>query len=275
MIETIAKNLVELKREFAKTYSGTSHIQEVIPISKSELFPINQDDLKLLHLFASSNPIYYNSYEEKIGNTVCTVYEGDINKFWLNSIQHGSSHAPFSPTWIFSAYVAALFAKDLGIQEIFDIGSGDGRIAYCAKILGLDSYSIEIDQMLVDLQKSITVSTKTDFHPNCLDATKFDYSKLKLVNPAFFIGGLAQMGGDILANSIITKINSISTLKGKTSMVFAGTYSKKYSSDNLSLAGWGKIIEKNDLSLIKTISLPTVWTFSEPDETPYLFTKFS
>ena len=38
MIEELAKNLVNLKKEFAKNYDGKSQIQEVIPkISKSEL----------------------------------------------------------------------------------------------------------------------------------------------------------------------------------------------------------------------------------------------
>ena len=32
MLDQIAKNLVKLKQEFAKTYSGNSHIQEFIPI---------------------------------------------------------------------------------------------------------------------------------------------------------------------------------------------------------------------------------------------------
>ena len=273
MIETIASNLVELKREFVKTYSGKSNIQEIIPTSESELFPVNSEHLKLLHVFASANPIYYNSYEEKIGKTVCTVYEGDINKFWLNSIQHGSSHAPFSPTWIFSAYVATLYAKELGISEVIDIGSGDGRIAYCAKILGMDSYSVEIDNMLVDLQKSIAEKTKINFNPECFDATKFDYSKLRLDSPAFFIGGLAQMGGDILANSIIEKLKSIPKLKEKTSMVFAGTFSQKYTPDKF--GGWEKIIYHNNLGLINIISLPSVWTFRESDDTPYLYVKFS
>ena len=275
MIKTIAKNLVELKQEFAKTYSGTSHIQEVIPLSESELFPINTEHLKLLHLFASANPIYYNSYEEKIGETVCAVYEGDINKFWLNSIQQSSSHAPFSPTWIFSAYVATLLAKDLGSKEVIDIGSGDGRIAYCAQVLDLTAYSIEIDELLVDLQKTIAESTKKNFNPNCVDATKFNFSELKLSEPAFFIGGLAQMGGDILADSIIPKINAIPNLRSNTSMVLAGTYSKKYPSDNLSLAGWSEVIQKNKMEITETISLPTVWTFNDPDSTPYLFAKFN
>ena len=41
----------------------------------------------------------------------------------------------------------SLFAKKNGYSEIIDIGSGDGRIAYCSKILGMESYSIELDDL--------------------------------------------------------------------------------------------------------------------------------
>ena len=142
MINDIAKNLVELKKEFVKVYDGNSQIQELIPKSTSELFPIEASHLDLLHEFTTKNHIYYNSFEKKIGSVDCIVYEGDINKYWLNSIQYGSSRAPFSPTWILSAYISSLYVKSLGYKQVIDIGSGDGRIAYCAKILGLDSYSI-------------------------------------------------------------------------------------------------------------------------------------
>jgi len=268
MIEELAKNLVHLKKEFAKIYDGKSQIQEVIPVLKSEMFPILQQDLELLHQFAAKNPIYYNSYEEMIGDTPCVVYEGDINKYWLNSIQHGSSRAPFSPTWIMSAYVCALLAKELGYRELIDIGSGDGRIAFCGKVLNMESYSIEIDDMLVELQKQLT----NDFHPYCSDATIFDYSSLNLMRPVFFIGGLAQMGGTALASGVLEKIGSIPNLKN-TGWVFAGTLSQKYQPDPKNEAGWGTLIEKNNLKSIQSISLPTVWTFHESEETPYIFTK--
>ena len=269
MIKDIAKNLVNLKKEFTKIYDGKSQIQEVIPISKSNLFPILQQDLELLHQFATKNPIYYNSFEKIIDGISCIVYEGDINKYWLNSIQHGSSNAPFSPTWIMSAYIGVLFAKKLGYQEVIDIGSGDGRIAFCAKILDMDSYSIEIDDMLVDLQNLLTI---LDFHPYCSDATTFDYSSLNLRQPIFFIGGLAQMGGIELASGVLEKIDSITNLK-KTGWVFAGTYSQKYPPDPKNEAGWGTLIEKNNLKSIQTLSLPTVWTFHESEDTPYIFTQ--
>jgi len=263
--------LVELKKEFVNVYAGNSQIQELIPKSKSELFPIEESHLNLLHRFATKNPIYYNSFEKKIGSVDCIVYEGDINKYWLNSIQHDSSKAPFSPTWIMSGYVGALFAKEMGYSEIIDIGSGDGRIAYCAKILDLSSCSIEIDNLLVDLQISLT--TLLNFNPFCSDATVFDYSSLNLSHPMFFIGGLAQMGGTFLATGVLNKINSISNLKQKTGWVFAGTLSNKYMPDPKNEAGWGTLIENNHLKSVQTISLPAAWTFHESDDVMYIFAE--
>ena len=270
MIEQLAKNLVSLKKEFVKTYSGKSQMQEVLPLSTSESFPIKQQDLELLHQFATKNPIYYNSYEDVVDNIKCIVYEGDINRYWLNSIQHGSSNAPFSPTWIMSAYIATLVTKKLGYSEVIDIGSGDGRIAFCAKVLDMEAYSIELDEQLVDLQKILV--TTLDFHPFCSDAITFDYASLNLSNPVFFIGGLAQMGGTALATGVIDKIGS-QEFWNKTGWVFAGTYSQKYAPDPKNGAGWGTLIESNKLRKLQTISLPTVWTFQETDETPYIFAE--
>ena len=270
MIKEIAKNLVSLKKEFAKTYDGKSQIQEIIPSTKSKSFPIN--DLESLHGFAKHNPIYYNSYEKTISDISCIVYEGDINKYWLNSIQHGSSRAPFSPTWILSAYLCSLYVKSIGYKQVFDIGSGDGRIAYCAKILGLDSHSIEIDEMLVNLQNSISKSLGINFNPKCSDAITFDYSALDLDSPAFFIGGLAQMGGISLATGIHENLQSNSIVE-KTGMVFAGTVSQKYTIDPMNHAGWGTLIDKFSLDVIDTVILPAVWTFKESDDVHYIFSK--
>ena len=275
MLDELVKNLVFVKQDFAKNYTGSAHIQEVIPISVSKQFPIDVHHLEMLHDFAQKNPIYFNSFEQKIAGIPCTVYEGDINEYWLNSIKHGSSCQPFYPTWIMSAYVMASIAKKLGYRELVDIGSGDGRIAFCGNFLGLVSYSIEIDDVLVELQKTISKSTNQNFNPKCEDALEFDYSKLQLIHPLFFIGGLAQMGGDILATNIIDKINAISNLSHNTGMVFAGTHSKKQLSTNLSNGGWSSVIEKYNLSIIDTVSLPTIWTFDQTIETPYIYTKFN
>ena len=273
MLDQIAKNLVVLKQEFAQIYAGHSHIQELIPISPSESFPIDDDHLELLHNFAIKNPIYHNIYEQKIAGILCKVYEGDINEYWLNSIKHGSSCQPFYPTWILSAYIATSIAKSFDYKELVDIGSGDGRIAYCAKILDLQATSIEIDDVLVELQNSILATTKVNFNPICADAIEFDYSSFNLTRPVFFIGGLPQMGGDVLATNIIEKI-SLTNLKKNTCIVFAGTNSKRQLSDNKSEGGWSSLIDKHGLKVIKTVTLPTIWTFDQLDDTPYIYTKF-
>ena len=275
MLDDLVKSLVLVKQEFANNYTGSAHIQEVIPVSTSIQFPMDTNHLEMLHDFAQKNPIYFNSFEEKIAGTTCVVYEGDINEYWLNSIKHGSSCQPFYPTWIMSAYVMALVAKKLGYRELVDIGSGDGRIAFCGKILELISYSIEIDNVLVELQEKISKSTNQNFNPKCKDALEFDYSQLQLTHPIFFIGGLSQMGGDLLATNIIDKINGISNISHNTGLVFAGTNSKKQLSNNISHGGWGSIIKKYNLNIVDTVSLPTIWTFDQTIETPYIYTKFN
>ena len=75
MIEQVSQNLIKLKQKFRQSYSGTSHIQEVVPLTKSNSFPIEQSKLDALHMFATKNPIYYNSYEQKINGVDCMVYE--------------------------------------------------------------------------------------------------------------------------------------------------------------------------------------------------------
>ena len=274
MLDSLVQNLVKIKQDFAKNYTGSAHIQEIIPSQVSHSFPIDKNHLKQLHTFAEKNPIYFNSFEEIISGVSCIVYEGDINDYWLNSIKHGSSCQPFYPTWIMSAYVMASIAKELGYSELVDIGSGDGRIAFSGKILGFNSHSIEIDDVLVGLQDTICTQTNQNFNPKCADALEFDYSELNLKTPVFFIGGLPQMGGDLLAASIIEKINSIANLKTSTGVVFAGTHTQRQLSGNLSNGGWSTLIEKHQLNVIDTVSLPTVWTFDQLVETPYIFTKF-
>ena len=202
------------------------------------------------------------------------VYEGDINDYWLNSIKHGSSCQPFYPTWIMSAYVMTSIAKKLGYSELIDIGSGDGRIAFCGNFLDFTSYSLEIDESLVELQNTISVKTNQNFNPKCKDALEFDYSELNLNTPVFFIGGLPQMGGEFLATSIIEKLNLNTNLKKNTGIVFAGTNTKRQLSGNLSDGGWSSLIETHQLDVLDTVSLPTVWTFDQHIETPYIFTKF-
>ena len=268
MMEGVVENFGLIKSEFAKLYCGSSHIQEFLPKYSTKFLPIEQNDLKLLHHFAKNNPIYHNSYEQKILGVDCIVYEGDINQYWINSLKNDGSAQPFYPTWMLSAYLVALMTKKLGYSEIIDIGSGDGRIAFCGKILGLNSYSFEIDEFLTQLQNNICNKTKINFHIECNDALKIDYSTLQLISPAIFTGGLPQMG-DVLTSNIIEKITLISKLKNNCCFVLAGSYSKKQL--NQTHGGWGSLIDKFGLRVIKTLVLPTVWTFDQNKDTPYIF----
>ena len=76
-----------------------------------------------------------------------------------------------------SAWGLALSAQTFGFEQIIDIGSGDGRIAYCGKVLGLDSISVEIDENLVSMQENLSKNTGVDFNPVCSDATSYDFRK--------------------------------------------------------------------------------------------------
>ena len=267
----LANAIVMLKAEFVKRHKGSSHIHEVIPAS-SESFSIDEHELKMLHKFAESNSIYTNSYEMDILSTVCKVYEGDVNNYWLDSIKHDTSYAPFYPIWILSAYALALESKNLGVKQIVDIGSGDGRIAYCAKVAGLQSYGIEIDENLVGLENIISSSTGVDFQPMVADATQFDFLSLGLSQPAFFISGLPEVG-EMLANSVISKIMSIPNLEVNPFFVFTGSHVMRKDSRDKSKWGWGQVIDHYDLEIVKTVTLPTYWTFDQQVDTPFIFTR--
>ena len=94
MNETFANYVVTLKTEFMKRNQSVSHICEIIP-TLHESFSVDERELKMLHKFAEINSIYSGSYEMKILNTVCRVYHGDVNNYWLDSIKHDTSYAPF------------------------------------------------------------------------------------------------------------------------------------------------------------------------------------
>jgi len=270
--ELFSKTIVELKNEFTRNNKGGSHIQEVIPISSSEKLPIDKNDLSMLHKFAKNNSIYSSTYELEILDIPCMVYEGDMSDYWLDSIKHDTSYAPFYPVWILSAYVLALQSKSLGAKQIIDIGSGDGRIAYCAKVTGLQSYGIEIDENLVSLEKKIVLSTKIDFKPMMADATQFDYTSIELSQPIFFISGLPEVG-EMLANNVIPRITSMPNLKTNPIFVFTGSHIMRKDSRDKSKWGWGKVMEHYNLEVIKNVTLPTYWTLDQPIDTPFIFTR--
>lgn len=251
MIDDICVNLVNLKKEFECNYKKKNKFHEVIPLYKSELFPIKQSHLDLLYNFVVKNPLYYNSFETKINSVDCVVYEGKLRQY---THKHSESLQPFYPTWLMSAYLSVLIAKELGYEELVDIGSGDGRISFCGNLLGLKSYSIELDESLVELQKQYNIDAY------CSNAILFDYSSLNLSHPVFFIGGLADLGADKMSLGVLEQINMTS------GWVFPGI--RKYRTPQID--GWSKFIEENNLKYIHTVSLPTGWTNFEEG---YIFTN--
>ena len=271
MNEALVEAIVTLKTEFMKRNEGGSHIQEIMP-TLPESLSIDEHELEMLHKFAESNSIYSDSYEMNILDTVCKVYQGDVNNYWLDSIKHDTSYTPFYPIWILSAYALVLESKNLGVKQIIDIGSGDGRIAYCAKIVGLESYGIEIDENLVSLENKISSNTGVDFQPMIADATQFDYASLELSKPIFFISGLPEVG-EMLANNVIPRITSMQNLKTNPVFVFTGSHIMRKDSRDKSKWGWGKVMERYNLEVIKTVTLPTYWTVDQPVDTPFIFTR--
>ncbi len=260
-----------LKAEFVKKYDGNGHIREAIPRASSELIPIDDSILEKLHDFARNNPIYYNSYEMEILGVPCTVYEGDINEYWISSTKHDVSNQPFYPTWILSACEVALESRRLGMEQIVDVGSGDGRIAYCGQVVGLDSYGIEIDRSLSELQERIAQDSGVRFGVRHADANEFEYASLGLTRPAFFIGGLPEMG-EMLAKSIVARIFSHERLRGESAFVFMGSFQLKRFS-NKEKWGWGFVIDEAGLDVKGVVVLPTCWTMDQQRDTPYIFTK--
>lgn len=273
---TIADGITRVKREMAKSYTGGAHIQEALPVKPSkEMFPMEESHLRALHGFAASNPIYHNSFRQDMAGAECTIYEGDINEYWLGSIKHGTSCQPFYPTWLASAYVLAAAARGFGCTGLVDIGSGDGRIAFCAALLGMRAHSIEIDDSLVGLQKEMVASTGTDFGPVCMDALAADYSGMGISRPAFAVGGLPQMGGEMLAEGLLEKIkNCNDPAMSGTVVILAGEGDRSGPAARRigagGMGGWESVMAKYGLSARRVISLPTVWTFDQDEETPYI-----
>jgi 2-polyprenyl-3-methyl-5-hydroxy-6-metoxy-1,4-benzoquinol methylase len=269
-MESLAEIICNLKYDFRDLYKGNSHTTEVLPNSTSK-FLIKDEHLSSLYAFLENNPIYSNQIVQKLSDIDCTVFEGDLNNYWIDSLKHDSSYAPFYPTWLLSAFCLSVEAQKLGYEQVIDIGSGDGRIAYSGKILGLNSISIEIDENLVDLQKKISDKTGVKFNPICSDATTFDFTKISDKPSIFIIGGVPEIG-EVLAESVIKNVLKIEKLS-KSAFVLTGSHSHRKFSRDTSDFGWGPTIKKLGLSIISTHSLPTYWTMDQKFETPYVFVK--
>lgn len=261
MLRTMSERLGSLKRSFVKSYKGGAHIQEILPLEWHD----RHDDMAMLHRFVQANPIYHRSYEETVDHIRCVVYEGDINSYWIDSIKNPGSSQPFYPTWMLSAYILALAVKESGCQQIIDVGSGDGRIAYCGKILGMDVCSIEIDAALAMLQTTISAGAGVNMDVRCADAAHFEYDSLRYDLPAVFTGGLPQLG-DLLAASVMQGMAH----NGKACFVLAGSRPRPGLGDTEDMFGWGPIVRKFGLKTDWMLELPTTWTFDQKLDTPYI-----
>ena len=269
-MESLTEIICNLKYDFRDLYKGNSHTTEVLSNSQSK-FHIKDEHLLSLYAFLENNPIYSNQIVQKLSDIDCTIFEGDLNNYWIDSLKHDSSYAPFYPTWLLSAFCLSVESQKLGYEQIIDIGSGDGRIAYSGKILGLNSISIEIDENLVDLQEKISDKTGVRFNPICSDATTYDFTKISDKPSIFIIGGVPEIG-EVLAESVIKNVLKIEQLS-KSAFVLTGSHShRKFSRDTTDF-GWGPTIKKLGLSIISTHSLPTYWTMDQKFETPYVFVK--
>ena len=270
-METYSNIVCQLKHEFLNLYKGNSHTTEILPNLPNESLKIEGQSLSLLHEFLDANPIYSNHISEKISKKDYTIFEGDLNNYWIDSIKHDASYAPFYPTWMLSAWGLALTAQNLGFEQIIDIGSGDGRIAYCGKVLGLDSISIEIDENLTNMQNDLSLKTGVKFNPVCSDATNYDFKKIPSKKSIFVIGGVPEIG-EVLAESVIQNVLESPHITN-SSFVLTGSHSHREFSRDRTYFGWGTSIKKFQLTVVDTISLPTYWTMDQEFETPYVFTK--
>ncbi len=273
MDDSIPRAIIKLKKEFVRAYKGQSLLREVLPLSHSKDLPIDDGILQSLQRFAAANPIYVKSYDSEISGIACRVYEGDINNYWLSSKKYDTSYQPFYPTWMLSAFALAVGAKSLGFEQLVDVGSGDGRIAYCGKLLAMESHGIEIDHDLVQLQNSISAATGVSYSAIRADATRFDYGTLKLSKPMLFVSGLPEMG-EMLANSVIKQVMSIIALRRNAGFNFMGSHVMKPQSRDQTGWGWGNVIASHDLEIAGIITLPTLWTTDQVVDTAYVYTKF-
>lgn len=271
MDDSIPRAIMKLKNEFVQAYKGHSLLREILPLSHSKYLPIDDDMLHSLRRFTSANPIYVRSYDLEISGIACRVYEGDINSYWLTSKKYDTSYQPFYPTWMLSAFALAHGAKSLGFEQLVDVGSGDGRIPYCGRLLGMESHGVEIDHDLAQLQDSISSATGVSYNSIRADATRFDYGTLELSRPMFFISGLPEMG-EMLADSVIKQIRSIKALRHIAGFNFMGSHIMKTFSRDKTGWGWGSVIASYNLELIGTVTLPTLWTTDQVVDTAYVYT---
>ena len=266
----LAKNLVDLKNEYLEEFHSYNPIREFVPVPNKQNM-IDKSHLEKLHTFFKQNSIYYKEQAITLADIPCTSYEGDVNQFWLSSKKYDTNYQPFLPTWGLSALVMCLAVKNLGFQNILDMGSGDGRLLYCGSILGLDSTGVEIDKDLCELQNEISTSSNVKYNVIHGDSNSINYSQFNLENTMIFISALPELG-EMIAYGVLNQLKMYRGKLHNVGITLMGSHTyRKYSRDK-SMYGWGKFIADFELKVLSRLSLPSSWTLDEKKETPYMFT---
>lgn len=269
-MDYLAQQLVELKNEYLGQLHPHNHVREFIPVANHQnLF--DKRLLKKLHSFFKYNKIYYKQQGLTLSDIPCISYEGNVNQFWVSSKKYETIYQPFLPTWVLSALVMILVAKDFGFENIIDIGSGDGRLIFCGSILGLNSTGIEIDKDLCKLQNKISNSCNVKYKVINSDSNSIDYSQFKLENTIIFISALPD-SGEIFSYGLLNHLKKHRAKLHNVGVTLMGSHSYRGHSRDKTKWGWGKFIDDSGLKILKCISLPSSWTLDEKKETPYLFT---
>ena len=271
-VSDLAQRLINLKNEYLDEFHSYNHIREFIPVANSQSLFDNRL-LEKLRIFFNNNKIYYKQHSITLSKIPCISYEGDVNQFWLSAKKYDTSYQPFLPTWGLSALLMILVAKDLGFQNIVDIGSGDGRLIFCGSILGLNSIGIEIDKDLCDLQNNISLSSNVKYKVINSDSNSIDYTQFNLENTIIFISALPD-SGEILSYSLLNHLKKYKAKLHNVGINLMGSHTYRQYSRDKSMCGWGKFVNDSGLKIVKCLSLPTSWTLDEQKETPYLFTVF-
>jgi hypothetical protein len=123
---------------------------------------------------------------------------------------------------------------------------------------------------LVALQQSIVTKTGVPYAVKLADAVRYDFDKLGLSRPIFFVSGLPEMG-EMLARSVLRKVLSDPNLSNHSGFNFMGSHTPKRLSRDQTGWGWGEVISEFNLAVNGVVTLPTYWTTEQPVDTAYVY----
>ena len=274
-----ADEILRIAGDLERSYGGNSHLYEAIPAGPAPSAGIDEAGAAALDAFARASPVYARLHGETIRGIRCTVCEGDATGHWLDSLKHDASAAPFYPTWMLSAHALASAALALGARTAVDVGSGDGRIAYCCGAAGMRARSVEIDEGLAAVQRGISERTGIEMGAagRGEDAFGIDYAGLVRGEEggaaAILVGALPQVG-EILADAVAgAALDGAREGDAGPLLVLAGA--GEGASGGIGGAGnrwgWGPLLDKFGLGVLGVLELPTRWTIESGGGTPYVF----